>query len=309
MSEKENKVKRTRKDLDSSAETEDMPNTAILNALKDLDTRLSSKMDSLESSIDTRFSTRIDTLQSSILTTINGVKNELNDNILAVKTSTDDRFNAVGNTFNALHGRCDGIMSSVNENATAFESRIGKLERHSLMNELIVTGVPIEKRRSADNIVADICDALQCDLRQNDFAAIFRISSRKRTNQSGDETQRTSSPPIILRFNFLWAKNCFLDAYYKKKDLSLKDIGFKTARRIYINESLTATNREIFSLALQLKKSGHIFRCFTRQGLVYVQESESTNSSRVMNKQDLDKFRTEPPSNSTPHNTMDTDTQ
>lgn len=118
MSEKENKVKRTRKDLDSSAEIEDMPNTAILDALKDLDTRLSSKMNSLESSIDALLLTRIDKLQSSILTTINGVKNELNDKILAEKTSTDDRFIAVGNTFNKLHERCDGIMSSVNEKMT-----------------------------------------------------------------------------------------------------------------------------------------------------------------------------------------------
>lgn len=308
MSDKDT-AKRNRLELDSSSEVDDMANAEILNALKDLDARLSSKIDSLESSIDTRLSSRIDSLQTSLLTTINGVKEELNGNIQAVATSTNTRFDAVGNTFNLLEGRCDQIMGTVNDNATVFESRIGKLERQSLMNEIIVAGVPIEKRRTPDDIVADICEALQCDLRQSDFASIFRIPHRKRTEQSGDESQRTLSPPIILRFNYLWAKNCFLDAYFKKKDLNLKDIGFKTARRIYVNESLTAMNRQIFTLALQLKKSGHIFRCFTRQGLVHVQESSTTNTIRVLNKQDLDIFRTEPVSNSTPRNNMDTDAQ
>lgn len=149
--------------------------------------------------------------------TINGVKDELNENIQAVSSSTSARFEVVGNTFNLLEKRCDEIVRSANENATSLESRIGKLERLSVMNELIVTGVPIEKRRSADDIVADICDALQCDLRQGDFATIFRTPFRKRSYQAGVEAQRTTSPPIILRFNYLWANNCFLDAFSKRK--------------------------------------------------------------------------------------------
>lgn len=201
MADKDN-AKRTRQELDSLSEVDDMANTEILKALKDLDARLSSKIDSLENSIDTRLSSRIDSLETSLLSTINGVKDELNGNIQTVATSTDSRFAAVGNTFNLLEERCDQIMCTANDNANDFESRIGKLERQALMNELILTGVPLEKRRAPDDIVADICEALQCDLRQSDFSSIFRIPHRKRTEQSREESQRTMSPPIILRFNY-----------------------------------------------------------------------------------------------------------
>ena len=240
-----NDSKRIRKELDSSVEGDDMSNTEILNALKEMDSRLSSKIDSLESSIDSRLSSKIDTLQSNLLATFNGVKVEFNEKLNATSTSVNERFQAVGTSIALLEKRCDEIVGAATgpQHVNNFiESRLSKLERQSLFHELIVTGVPFEKRRSPDDIVADICEALQCDLRHCDFAAIFRLSSRKQNGQAADGSTRTISPPIILKFNYLWAKNNFLDAYYKKKNLNLKDIGFKTARRIYVNESLTMSN-------------------------------------------------------------------
>lgn len=308
-----NDNKRSRKDLDSSTEGDNMSNNEILQTLKDMDSRFLSKIDTLENSIDSRLSSKIDILQSNLLAIVNGVKEELNEKLNAVSKSCDKRLVAVEKAFVQLENRCDDLAGSLNGAAnghsTEIETRLSKLERHSLMNELIVTGIPLEKRRSVDDVVADICEALQCDLRQSDFTAIFRLTSRKqRNNQNGDGSQRTVSPPIILRLNYLWAKNQILDAYYKKKDLNLKDIGFKTAKRIYINESLTVSNREIFKTAMELKKSGNIFRCFTRQGLVYIQKTESGSTIKVISQQNLDKIIGDDSSSkaSQPANQMDT---
>lgn len=62
-----------------------------------------------------------------------------------------------------------------------------------------------------------------------------------------------------------------MSSYFKKKGLSLADIGFKTSSRIYINESLTKLNREIFNSAAQAKRLRNLHKYFTRRGLVYVQ--------------------------------------
>lgn len=67
-----------------------------------------------------------------------------------------------------------------------YESRLGKLERLSLLNELIITGVSTDKRRNVDDVVADICDALQCDLRQSDFSNIFLLPSKKPATQRAE---------------------------------------------------------------------------------------------------------------------------
>lgn len=281
--------KRLRTELDLSSNSDDMETSEILKTLKEMDTRLTSKLDSLEKSIDTRLCSKIDELKSSLLNNIQDVKAELNEQISAVSTSVDQRFQAVGVIFDKIEHRCDDTSDELKRMESNYESRLAKLERQSLLNELIITGVPIEKRRTVDDIVADICDALQCDLRQSDFSNIFRLPFKKPDTQSV-ESKTAASTPIILRFNYAWAKDCFLNAYFKKKTLNLKDIGFKTARRIYVNESLTAQNRMIFQMALMAKKAKQIHRCFTRQGLVYIEKTASSKSIRVMNKNDLDVF-------------------
>lgn len=296
--------KRSRSELDTSTNSDDMGNSEILKALNDMDTRMSTRLNALESSIDARICSKIDELKASLLNDIQAVKAELNDQLNAVSASVDHRFQIAGETFAKIEHRCEEINDAVTNMENNYESRLGKLERQSLLNELIITGVPIEKRRNADDVVADICEALQCDLRQSDFSGIFRLPLKKPANQNA-ETKSSASTPIILRFNYSWAKDCFLNAYFTKKTLNLKDIGFKTARRIYVNESLTTRNRQIFQLALLAKKSNRIHRCFTRQGLVYIEESASSKSIRIVNKEDLDKFLSNQASESVPQQNMD----
>lgn len=296
--------KRSRKELDNSTNSEDMDNSEVLKALTEMDKRPTSKLDSLESSIDTRLCSKIDELKSSLMTNIQDLKAEFNQQLNAASTSVDQRFQAVGESFIKIEHRCDEISGAVTHIASSYESRLGKLERQSLLTELIITGVPIEKRRNADDVVADICEALQCDLRHSDFSGIFRLPFKKSAAQN-KEGQTVASTPIILRFNYIWAKDSFLNAYFKKKTLNLKDIGFKTARRIYVNESLTTQNRLIFNLALLAKKANQIHRCFTRQGLVYIEETATSKATRIINKNDLDKFLPPINSGSAEHQSME----
>ncbi len=78
--------------------------------------------------------------------------------------------------------------------------------------------------------------------------------------------------------------------YFKRKDLNLKDIGFQTSARIFINESLTKLNREIFNVAAVAKKSNHIVKLFTRNGLVYVQRRENDKPACIQHISDLEQI-------------------
>lgn len=85
-----------------------------------------------------------------------------------------------------------------------------------------------------------------------------------------------------------WAKQEIMRAYFKKKNLNLKDIGFKTGSRIFINERLTSTNREIFNRASEAKKFKFIHRFYTRRGLVYMQRRENDRPTCAFHIRDLD---------------------
>lgn len=69
-----------------------------------------------------------------------------------------------------------------------------------------------------------------------------------------------------------------MSSYFRRKGLNLTDIGFKTSTRIYINESLTSYNREVFNAAAQAKRIQKLYKYFTRRGLVYVQMAVDSNT-------------------------------
>lgn len=113
----------------------------------------------------------------------------------------------------------------------------------------------------------------------NDIESSFRIPSRGK---------RPTDAPIIVKFWSLNSKNGFMNSYFKLKNLNLQSIGFDTApRRIFINESLTPKNREIFSIAQRLKRDQKISLARTRSGLVFVTFVGQSSPMCIVNKEQL----------------------
>lgn len=96
--------------------------------------------------------------------------------------------------------------------------------------------------------------------------------------------------PLVIRVYDNYVKQELLASYFKRKDLNLKDIGFQMTARIFINESLTKENREIFNLASAAKKSNLIVKLFTRNGFVNFQRNENDKPICVYHISDLEQF-------------------
>lgn len=236
-------------------------------------TSLSTKMDSLQESmsgIDTRLNNKIDKLESIMTNRINDVKTGLENRIAKAVTETE------------LKCECNvrKISEHVEEIRVHHEGRLDRLERYSLEKDLIISGVPMDNKDEPLSILGDICNTLDCRLKPGDFISVFRLRNRN--------TKNSRSVPIVARLQDDWAKQEIMGAYFKKKNLNLKDIGFKTGTRIFINERLTSTNREIFNRANEAKRSNLIYRFYTRRGLVYIQRSENDRPACVFHVNDLD---------------------
>lgn len=83
-------------------------------------------------------------------------------------------------------------------------------------------------------------------------------------------------------------KQELLAAYFRKKNLNITDIGFKTPARIYINERLTSANRVIFNRAAEAKNANVIYRYYTRRGLVIIQRDATSKPSTVLSMGELE---------------------
>lgn len=241
--------------------------------LKELMLSLSTKMDTLNSAmtdVDSRLNAKIDTLESSLSNIIHVVRQDVESQLSLLSASVDHRFVEAAAT---SERQCNEFASNlskemytrIDECRAVHDFRLDNLERLSLEKELIISGVPVEHNDNPLGILGDICKALNCDLTQRDFMAVYRLRNNKTNGSNARSVQ------ILVKVYDNWVKQALMSAYFKKGNLNLKDIGFQTAARIYINESLTKSNREIFNLASSAKKDNLIAKFFTRNGLIHVQ--------------------------------------
>lgn len=278
-------AKRGRQDME-----DDDQSTGSTNEIKDLLMSLTLKIDSLNDTMsgnDARINNKIDKLEATLSDKIKEVKNEVEER---VKKATDEFDQRIEKSMLDTKQLCEENTTSamkvlavrVDELQAYNESRLDRLERFSLEKDLIISGVPLESNDDPFAMVGDICSALNCDLRQGDFASAFRLKNKRNNSKS------VRAPPIVVSTRDDWVKREFLNAYFKKANLNLTDIGFKTPARIYINERLTATNREIFNRAAEAKKSNIVHRFFTRRGLVYIQRAENIQPTCIVHISELD---------------------
>lgn len=279
-------LKRVRSDDEHSNVTNDKDDGEIKYLLRSLST----KMDSLSGTmtdVDNRLNGKIDGLESSLCKMIGDAKEDMDKKLSSFSADVDMRLQSA---IDSSSRKCEATAAEVSadvsnrmdEMCAMYEFRLDKLERISLEKELIITGVPMETNDNPLGVVGDIVKALNCNLQQHDFTAAFRLK------RNGVASSR--SVPIVVRVYDNHVKQSLMSCYFKRKNLNLKDIGFKTSTRIFINESLTKANREIFNLASEAKKAYHIVKLFTRNGLVHVQRYDNDKPVCIKHISDLEQI-------------------
>lgn len=281
-------AKRNRQEMD---DLDDENRSSDLNVdIRTMLTSLSNKIDSLNSTMsgnDIRINNKIDNLEVSLSNKIKEVKDEVEHRIHSI---TEDFGLRLDKATLEMNDVCDnkvsiafkGLTVRLDEMQAHNESRMDRLDRFSLDKDLVISGVPMDNKDEPFAIVGDICGALNCNLKQGDFVSAFRIKSK--------QTNSKSKPPIVVKVQDEWVKQQLLTAYFKKNNLNLTDIGFKTPSRIFINERLTATNRAIFNRAAEAKKNNYVFRYYTRRGLVHIQLFENMKPSCIFHINELDRL-------------------
>lgn len=250
---------------------------------------LSAKLDTLNNTMsgnDIRLNAKIDNLEATVSSQLKEVKDDV---YKRMETVSHDLNIQLENVVVDMKSKCESNASGavefmtkrVDEMKAYHESRLDKLERLSLDKDIIISGVPTENNDDPFAVAGDICRALNSSLEQGDFVAVYRLKN----NRSNSKTNR--STPIVARLRDDWAKRELLTAYFRKKNLNLSDIGFKSPTRIFINERLTAMNREIFNRAAEAKKANSIQRFFTRRGLVFIQRDDSSRPTCIYHISDL----------------------
>lgn len=172
-------VKRGRSDLDDT----DATSTDIIQLLHGLNSKIDVLTTTVSdnslaiNNIDAKLTAKIDNLDLSVADSIIKVKVEVDSKINDFATDVNQRFNGlVAATKSSLDENAkvnQEITSKLENMQYVNESRFNKLERESLRNELIVTGVPTSHGESMFDIIGDMVNALQSNITSNDVVSSF----------------------------------------------------------------------------------------------------------------------------------------
>lgn len=191
---------------------------------------------------------KIESSNQALVTEISTLRDEVNQ--LKVDYAQD---------FNGLNESHAKTVLEVRKNTEA-AARIQK------SNDLILTGVPYCSNEKTEDIMRKV--AVVLGYGESEVPSVFTKRLARVPIVTG------TSPPILFQFAFNAAKGEFFQRYFSAKKLSLLHLGFDVDRRIYFNENLTESARNIKGSALKMKRNGHIRNVFSKDGTIYVKPLE-----------------------------------
>lgn len=103
----------------------------------------------------------------------------------------------------------------------------------------------------------------------------------------------TEPRKIVVKFTSRWKNEEFLAARRSKRTLCVGDIGFEGLKNfdlnktVYINESLTTTNRVLIAKCRDYKKRENIKYLWVRNCKIYVRKSENSKVFVISSLNDL----------------------
>lgn len=164
--------------------------------------------------------------------------------------------------------------SHIRETSFKFDDIHRQLRR----DEAVILRVPFKDGENLRNHFSAVLSALNLPHEAFTNVMVRRIS---RINPQASARPKVVAPPIVVAFESKFRRNEFMKAYFAKKNLSLRDLGFPSDERVYVNENLSAQNHAAFQTAMAWKREKKIHSVKVSDGMVFVNTSRESQSVRV----------------------------
>lgn len=159
------------------------------------------------------------------------------------------------------------------------------LEQYGRRECVEIRGVPVPfdpKSEDTNAVVKSVGNLMGITVTDNDISVSHRMPQSKRYKGK----QRGPSA-IIAKFTRRVIKDKFYRARSILHDKSTLDLGFTDRNSIYITESLTENNRELFNDCLKAKKDLKFNFVWTRNGRIFMRHDKDSPAKLISSKDDL----------------------
>ena len=244
-------------------------------------------MKSLEALLDKKFKEFEAKALTPVKETIDGMEASLNfmskqqDDMAKSLKDLQDKNKFLETENSLLLGQLAAVQNDINQQKDA----LNEYEQYSRRECLEFCGIGKRPIEDTNKIILTIGDALGVQINEEDISVSHRLPQYK---------HNVDKPPIIIaKFVRRDTKENLYRARSKLRHITTQDLGFQGDNKIYIQESLTQKNKELFRKALQLKKSLKYKFIWTNSGRIYLRKDESPESPIIYVKstKDLEKLQ------------------
>ena len=248
---------------------------------------MSVTMKSLEALLDKKFKEFEARVLTPVKLTIDGMEASLNfmskqqDDMAKSLKDLQDKNMFLETENSLLRGQLAAVQNDINQQKDALNGH----EQYSGREYLEFCGIGKRPIEDTNKIILTIGDALGVQINEEDISVSHRLPQNK---------HNVDKPPIIIaKFVRRDTKENLYRARSKLRHITTQDLGFQGDNNIYIQESLTQKNKELFRKALQLKKSLRYKFIWTNSGRIYLRKDESPESPIIYVKstKDLEKLQ------------------
>lgn len=186
-----------------------------------------------------------------------------------------------------------GMSDLVNENKSlkaelldttnqlkALKESFNDLEQYSRRDCLEIRGIPkssSDTREDTNEIVVELGRKVGVDLKKEDISTTHRLPSKVKANG-----ERALFPPaIIVKFTSRNVREKLYRTRKILKDITSQDLGYSEENRIFINESLTQSNKELFKDCLKVKKDKGFKFLWTNGGKIFMRKDQHEGSKVI----------------------------
>lgn len=155
------------------------------------------------------------------------------------------------------------------------EDRLERMEVSERANNIIISGIPKQTELSTTRITAKIFKGLKLPLTEGDVAESYRVSK----NEDG---------PIMVKLHNLQSKRDVLKSIRLMKGLTISQCDLVgTDRKIYINEDLPYSVRDLFKKTRAIKKQKGYRAAYCVNGQIYLKITDQDPPIKIRREEDL----------------------
>lgn len=172
-------------------------------------------------------------------------------------------------------------IETMKERLSKAEDLLDDMHQYQRKYNLELHGIPEAKGENLESVVEELAQEIDVeDFEESDIDIVHRLPSKLKPR------------PIIIKFKCYDDKKSFYDARWKLRNFCNDDDGSKIngAKKIYINENLTAQRRQLFNEVRKRVKQYGWHSATTLDGKIFIKREKGGKNYKITKQADLEEY-------------------